>query len=133
MVSGLVVRYICLSDGGDGENESKVAKEREGNLSWFCGEHSGMRTRPGEGGQGWMGELSARVSCEEMGVVSIGHIIHDGHEAMRTSAGPGRTGEHNQREHANEGRRERGNSEETHKRDTTTPHGVAPVTVCSEL
>jgi hypothetical protein len=30
-----VVGDISLGDGGDGENEGEIAKEREGNLSGF--------------------------------------------------------------------------------------------------
>lgn len=33
MISSLVVDGVGLSDGGNGENESKVAKECEGDLS----------------------------------------------------------------------------------------------------
>lgn len=36
-----LVDGVGLCDGGEGENEGEVAKEREGNLSRFGGEHGG--------------------------------------------------------------------------------------------
>lgn len=71
-----LVDGVGLCDGGEGENEGEVAKEREGNLSRFGGEHGG----------GVLGEYEVSVGAGQRAVQAGGRAV-DAHSARTGQAG----------------------------------------------